>query len=243
MNPIAKLLADGQTLRREIHPEVRIIDAGAGICEYIASDETLDSYREVIRVNGWQFDRFAKNAPFPDSHNYSSIDRLMGKVIDWRIAGGQLIERVQWALGIGNDLAELGWKMTVAGYLKAVSVGFFPTRYATKWDSDLTDFSQQMKELELTVDQATQVNCVYIQQQQIELSACIIGANPNALAKSLRKIGKAYKGGVITDQDVETFSRKIAQAKTALPAADSAVASKALRRKQAAILAEIGRML
>ena len=58
---------------RTIHPEVRVIDASRGIVDYIASDESLDSYREAIKAAGWKFTRFAKNSPFVDSHDYSTI--------------------------------------------------------------------------------------------------------------------------------------------------------------------------
>ena len=67
-----------------------------------------------------------------DSHDYSTIGKCLGKVIDFRVEGAQLIERVQWAIDVPeNQLAQIGWKMTEAGYLKAVSVGFFPVKYVT----------------------------------------------------------------------------------------------------------------
>ncbi len=73
-----------------IHPVARVLDEKNGIVEYIASNETIDSYNEVIRADGWQFNRFQKNAPFVDSHNYNSIDCLLGKVIDFRVTGKTL---------------------------------------------------------------------------------------------------------------------------------------------------------
>ncbi len=182
-----------QPIRREIHPEVRIIDAVNGICDYIASDETLDCYQEIIRADGWLFELFKKNAPFVDSHDYTSIDKQLGKVIDFHVDGKQLVERVKWAVDVKeNALAQLGWKMTAGGYLKAVSVGFFPVTSVSRWDSDPSEFKEQCTALKAD---PTQVRCVYTKQQQIELSGCIIGANPNALAK-------AYRDGAIKDADV-----------------------------------------
>lgn len=241
LNPIAKLLESGQPLRREIHPEIRIIDEGQGICDYVASDETLDAYSEIIRVNGWQFTRFAKNAPFVDSHDYSTIGKLLGKVLDYRIEGGKLVERVQWAKDDPNTFAGWGWKMTVGGFLKAVSVGFYPTKYVTKWDTDQSGFIGQMKELGLSVEQAAKLCCVYVTQEQIELSSCIIGANPNALAKSFQSIARAHKAGCLNDEDLDSISAKIATAQTALPADSSAAAERATRRKQLEFLMEITR--
>ncbi len=185
---------------------------------------------------GWLFNRFSKNAPFVDSHDYSTIGKLLGKVVDFRIEAGKLVERVQWAKDDPNTFAGWGWKMTVGGFLKAVSVGFYPTKYVTKWDSDQSGYIGQLKELGLNIEQAAKVCCVYVQQEQIELSACIIGANPNALAK-------AYKGGCLTEEDLENISRKIAQAKTVSPATDSADASETTRRKQVALMLDIQRQL
>lgn len=219
------------TLTRIIHPEIRVIDSARGIVDYIASDETLDSYREVIRANGWRFNHFAKNAPFVDSHDYYSIDKLLGKVIDFRVEGPQLIERVQWAIDVpDNKLAQLGWRMTEAGYLKAVSVGFRPTRMATKWDTDRSAWLEQLKELNLHEEDGPR--CIYIEQEQLELSACIIGANPNALAK-------AHKAGVVTDADLETISDEIRKRELARSATNPADAERADRLAQKRFLGRL----
>ncbi|MDR3405125.1 MAG: hypothetical protein P4L99_21705 [Chthoniobacter sp.] len=182
-------------LIRTLHPEIRIIDAKAGTVDYVASDETLDCYREIVRASGWQFTHFQKNAPFVDSHDYSCVDKLLGQVIDFRVQGKQLIERVRWAVDVPeNKLAQLGWKMTEAGYLKAVSVGFFPVKQASKW-GDEKAFVEAVKELGLSAEQAAMAQTIFLAQEQIELSACIIGANPNALAK-------AHDDGAVRDADL-----------------------------------------
>lgn len=183
-------------LIRSIHPEIRIIDAHLGQVDYVASDETIDCYREIVSAKGWQFSHFQKNAPFVDSHDYSCIDKLVGRVLSFGIVGKQLVERVQWAKDVPeNKLAQLGWKMTETGYLKAVSVGFFPVRTASKW-GDEKAFVEAVQELGLTPEQAAMANVIFLAQEQIELSACIIGANPNALAK-------AHLDGAVQDADLD----------------------------------------
>lgn len=182
-------------LIRSIHPEVKIIDARQGLVDYIASDESLDCYREIIKAAGWKFDRFSKNAPFVDSHNYDSIECLLGKVINFSVQGKQLVERVQWAVDVEEQpLAKLGFKLTENGYLKAVSVGFFPEKFVSKW-GDNNALAEAVQELGLDAATAAKVSCIFLEQQQIELSACIIGANPNALAK-------AHKDGAVSDGEL-----------------------------------------
>jgi HK97 family phage major capsid protein len=186
------------TLRRTIHPEIRVLDYKSGIAEYIASDESLDSYNEIIRADGWRFNRFQKNAPFVDSHDYNTLGKLLGKVIDFKVRGSKLIETVQWAVDVAeNQLAQLGWKMTAAGYLKAVSVGFYPVRSVSRWDSDQSGYITELARLGLKPESGARV--IYIEQEQIELSACIIGANGNALAK-------ARQAGVITDGNLHALA-------------------------------------
>ena len=43
---------------RSLNAEVKIVDAAKGIVDYIASDESIDSYAEIIRASGWKFTRF-----------------------------------------------------------------------------------------------------------------------------------------------------------------------------------------
>jgi hypothetical protein len=214
--------------RRTIHPEIRVIDAKAGLAEYVASDETVDSYREVIRANGWRFDLFAKNAPFVDSHQYDSLDRLLGQVVDFKVEGKRLVETVQWAIDVPeNRLAQIGWRMTEAGYLKAVSVGFRPVRAVSRFDADNAAWLGQLLELGLSAD--TSVRTIYTEQQQLELSAVIIGANPNALAR-------AHKADAISEADLEFLDQQTTS--TARDADDPGDASRARRRVGLAVLVQ-----
>ncbi len=192
----------GEKLVRTIHPTVKVLNASKGLVQYIASDESLDSYREIVRAAGWQFDRFRKNAAFVDSHDYSTVKNLLGCVTDYSIdtQKGQLVETVQWAIDVpGNDLARLGFSMTEAGYLKAVSVGFAPTSYVSRGWSDESDWLAAVALLKLPAADAAVAQVIYLSQQQLELSACIIGANGNAVAK-------AYAGGALSDEDLDRLT-------------------------------------
>jgi HK97 family phage major capsid protein len=187
-----------KVLHRIIHPEIRVLDAAKGLVEYVASDETVDSYREVIRAGGWRFEKFKKNPVFLDSHSYDSIKKVIGRVISFEVKRGRLIEVVQWAVDVeDNELARIGFRMTEAGYLKAVSVGFMPVKWVTRNDSA---FKGQLVELGLPAD--SDVRTIYTEQEQVELSACVIGANPNALAN----LAKARAAGIITAEEEERFS-------------------------------------
>lgn len=182
-----------EQLRRSISVECRVLSEKDGTVEYIASDATLDSYNESILVSGWRFNLFAKNSPFVDSHNYWSIESLLGKVETARVENAQLIERVRWAKDVAeNKLAVLGWKMTLGGFLKAVSVGFRSVKSA--WPND-TGWNAFVQEAGLTPAAAAKCRRIFIEHEQLELSACILGANPSAVAK-------AWQEGCIKDADL-----------------------------------------
>jgi hypothetical protein len=217
--------------RRELVVVPKVLDDSMGLVRYTASDETLDCYNEIVRANGWQFNFFSKNAPFVDSHDYSTIKNLLGQVVDYRVVGNELQEDVMYSREPGT-LAEWAYKMVRDGFLRAVSVGFVPMRMATKWDQDQTNFLGQISSLGLDAQTAARLAAVYIPQEQIELSQCVIGANPNALAK-------AYKGGTLTEEDIDKFSAYIAKTKNVTPAEDSAVAGVASPRTKLAVLAAI----
>jgi hypothetical protein len=221
------------TLRREIHPQIKVIDEKAGIVEYVASNETIDSHNEIVRADGWKFNRFQKNAPFVDSHNYGSIACILGKVLDYSVTGSNLVETVQWALGIGKDvdlIADWGFKMTAAGYLKAVSVGFMPLRYCTRWDNDKTEYNQQCSDLGVPRDVTP--NVIYIEHDQLELSACVIGANQDAVAR-------AYKAGVVNDAFLQKISAEKAKSANVNPADGPAAAALTRQRAQERFLLEM----
>jgi hypothetical protein len=215
-------------IRRTIHPVVRIVDEKNYIAEFTASDETIDLTNEVIRSAGWRFNLAKKNFPFVNSHDYEDIRNVLGQVIDFGVVAGKLMNTVKYAFA-ENPLAEFCWKMTVGNFLPAVSVGCIPLVAATRWDSNSKLYDAQRADLKLARD--VMPNIIYIEQEQIELSACVIGANPNAVAK-------AYKAGAITDADLELLSTETARRQIADSTDGPAAVEKARQRVRTATLME-----
>ena len=85
-----------EPLRRTIQTELRVLDEPKGIVEYVASDQTLDRGGEVILASGWRFTQFQRNAPFVDCHDHTTVEKCLGKVIDFAVKGERLVETVQW---------------------------------------------------------------------------------------------------------------------------------------------------
>src|SRR5581483_1141225 len=85
-------------IRREVTIEPKVLDEKNGIVRFTASDETMDHSAEVVRLSGWRFSYFQKNAPFVNSHDYSDVRNLLGQVVAYQIDGGALVEDVKFAL-------------------------------------------------------------------------------------------------------------------------------------------------
>lgn len=185
------------TLVRTINPEIRVIDSEKGIVDYVASDSSIDSYQEIVAYDGWDTSQVAKNLPVPDSHNYSTIQNLLGNVIDASVVTGKLVCRVQLAIAqsIGNKLAQLAWGMIQGGFLKACSVGFIPTASMDSWGDNGDKWSAALDKYQVQGSDREKVRTIYTKQSLLELSICILGANPNALLK-------AQDAGIMTDESL-----------------------------------------
>src|SRR4051794_7443099 len=119
---------------------------------------------------------------------------MVGKGIDFEGKGGRLIENVQWGIDVAEArLGQLGWKLTEAGFLKAVSVGFIPVKSLSR-EGNFKGFKDKLKEMGREQD-SNRVQKIFLEQQQYELSSVIVGANPNALLR----MAKAYKAEVIAE--------------------------------------------
>lgn len=221
----------GPNVRREFAVVPRVLSEADGTIEFVASDETLDCYGEIVRVNGWQFTHFAKNAPFVNSHDYSDIKQLLGQVTDWRVEKNQLIETVKYIREEGS-LGAMAFKLVRDGFLRAVSVGFVPVAMASKWDSNSAAFLGQINELKLDGETAAKLRAVYLKQEQIELSQCIIGANPSALAK-------AYAAKCLSEAELEKLSVMYAATKTVTTPASPVDGAVTSQRAKAAFIAGI----
>ena len=173
---------------------------------FVASDETADRMGDVIRVAGWKFTEFEKNPVALWGHN--SDDFPIGRVHDWsqeKQAGRPvLMESITYFSESANPMSEAVLRMIDEGGLRAVSVGFVPTRaYKPKNEAE-------RKELGLGP-----YGVLYEEQQQLELSNCSIPANPNALlSKSAKKkdpIAKALEDLVKAGKLTRTMADELLQ--------------------------------
>lgn len=169
-------LSTGQDgLRGGLSCEVRVPSdvPDLPVLDFVASDETIDRYREVIKLDGWDLSAYDRNPVVVDSHDYSSVARIIGKSIETQLLKEGLVNSVEFCMD--NPLGSLAYKMAKAGFIRAESVGFIPREYKLGNDP---------KEPSVT----------YTKTELIEISLVAVPANPNAVM--------ALKSGAITRGDL-----------------------------------------
>lgn len=172
-------LCDGRLgLRGAIHCEVRQpgdMPDDMPMMDFIASDNSVDRYGESIDQNGWQLDNFRKNPVVPDSHDYSSVSKILGRATNVQVRDGRLTNRVEFA--IVNPLGNLAYKMAQGGFIKSQSVGFIPL----EWENGLG---------------ADQPARTYKKQELLEISLVAVPANPGAT------IGRMARSGALSRREI-----------------------------------------
>jgi hypothetical protein len=184
--------------------------AAPPILDFIASDETLDRFGEVISAAGWRLEAYRRNPVFQNAHQYGDIIFTLGKALLTevrRLTPGDgreperlaLFQRVQFATDI-NPLARIAYGLYRGRFLNAVSVGFVPLRWT---DSDGPAAPGGPA--------STPCRRRYLEQELLEVSAVSIPANPNALQLGLRS-------GAVQSSDLRDLADLLRGAVPAEPA-------------------------
>jgi len=159
------LPASDHTFFREV--EVRAVgkELGEREFEFIASDETPDSYGDIVRVAGWDLKRYRKNPIVLFGHRSDTPVGHSPKtaIDDERKA---LVSRIKLAEEGTSDFIDTLFKLMKQRIVRAVSVGF----RATKDVEILRDKEGNFLGLEFNG------------QELLEISIVSIPANPNSLS-------------------------------------------------------------
>ena len=104
----------------------RKIDEKTRSVEFVASDESIDSYGTIIPVKNWVLDRFNKNGAIGYQHNLycsSDPDDLIGTGTAW-VEDDKLMVRIEFETKEINEKADKIYRKILFGSIKGVSVGF-----------------------------------------------------------------------------------------------------------------------
>jgi uncharacterized protein len=182
-------LSSGRSgLRSQLTIETRQPDAEApaNTLDFIASDATVDRYGEIISPAGWRLENYKRNPVFQNSHQYGDVIFTLGRALITEVRSLPsaishlpspcLFQRIQFAVD-ANPMARIAHSLYSGNFLRAVSVGFVPTRWEDGKQGD--PYTRR-----------------YLEQELLEVSAVSIPANPNALAV-------AYKSGALGKSEIK----------------------------------------
>lgn len=137
--------------------------------EFIASDETVDRYGDVVRVAGWDIANYKRNPIVLFQHQNSVPVGISTKV--W-IDGKKLMARIKLAQEGTSAFIDTLRKLLQQNIIRAVSVGFAPTKEPNLLRDEKNDRITGYE---------------FVGQELLEISLVSVPANPSALslAKSL----------------------------------------------------------
>ena len=107
----------------------------------VFSTASEDRHGDVVEQS-WDLKHFKKNPVYLDSHNYDSIENIIGRVNTIKVKDGALQGDIEFALD--NPKGALAYKLAEKGFLNTSSVGFIPKAFSDKGniiDSELLEIS------------------------------------------------------------------------------------------------------
>lgn len=156
--------------------EIRSVNEKDFTLEAVISDETVDRYGEVIKVDAWKkrLNRYKGNPVLLTSHKYDKLTNQIGEAHKVGIVDGKLVAKFKYYVNEGNSEADWGWKLASKFGRAAYSVGFLPYTYDEK------DYDDEVKMGKKPCREYTDV-------ELLEVSQVLIPANPSAMMKSFEE--------------------------------------------------------
>lgn len=156
--------------------EIKGIDEKNFTVEAVVSDETIDRYQEVIKIDAWKkgLSSYKKHGVLLSSHNYGKLTNQIGVAEKVRTEDGKLIAKFKYFTNSGNEEADWGFFLAKQG-LAAYSVGFLPKPGGVEtadWDDE-------------DVKSGKKPYRTYTDVELLEISQVTVPANPSALQKSI----------------------------------------------------------
>lgn len=153
--------------------EIKSVNEKDFTLEAVVSDETIDRYGEVIKIDAWKkrLGRYKAMPVLLSSHRYDKLTNQIGKAEKIKIEDGKLVAKFKYFHGEGNDEADWAWKLASKFGMAAYSVGFLPYKAEDKeYDEDVKSGKKACRE--------------YTDVELLEVSQVLIPANPSAMMKS-----------------------------------------------------------
>ena len=160
-------------------PVFRKVDEEKRTVEFIASDNSVDSYGTVLPVDKWDLTRYQNNGIVGYMHDVygeswtksADPDDVIGRGEAF-VEGDKLVVRITFEPASLNEKADKIFRKILFGSLRAVSVGFRPTSKGHKGSEERGEDPDVY---------------YYNGQELLEVSVVNIPSNANALKRSIEE--------------------------------------------------------
>jgi hypothetical protein len=175
-------------------PVLRAMDSSALSWTFRISDETPDLMNDVIKVNGWRLQNFAKNGPVLFCHNSGSMP--VGQSSLPYVSGSALYATATFPAAGISPASDQCRSMIAAGVLRGASVGFVPGTF------------------KLSTDKNRPLGIDFLDGHTLtEWSCCAVPANPNCLVVGPASSSKSAATSSSTASRPMTRAARIAEAR------------------------------
>jgi len=157
----------GGVFRVNVAPPLPV-DGAERTLRFCFSDNSVDRMNDTIAAAGWDISDFLANPVALWAHDSSAPP--IGGARNVGVDGDRLLGDIEFAPAETYAFADTIYRLVLGKFLRAVSVGFLPTRYA---------FVENDPERGFGID--------FLEQSLLEISVCPVPANPNALQEARRK--------------------------------------------------------
>ena len=144
------------------------VEGVARTLRFVFSDNSVDRMGDTIDAAGWDISDFERNPVALWAHDASQPP--IGGARNVAVDGGRLCGDIEFAPPETYEFADTIYRLVLGKFLRAVSVGFMPTKYS---------FVENDPERGFGID--------FLEQSLLEISICPVPANPNALQQARRK--------------------------------------------------------
>lgn len=158
---------ENQLIKRTISPEIRAINAENRTIDFVISTESVDSYRTVWKIEGWDLSAYRSNPVVAYNHHAlgPDPDAIIG-TSEVRVEGSELVATL--TLEEGNPIADKVLRKLQNGTLRGASIGAIPmeARWGKRSDGEDPEV------------------LYFTKQRLLEWSVVSIPSNPDALKRS-----------------------------------------------------------
>jgi len=108
---------------------IKSVDEEKKTAEVVISDETVDRYKEIVRVDSFVKTKkeFMKHPVLLSSHAYRGLMMQIGQFLKLKIdsVSKEVVGNIEYFVGLGNAEADWAWELAKKG-IAAFSIGFIP---------------------------------------------------------------------------------------------------------------------